>query len=188
MPKEAGGVAFRESVRGCPSDSQWFSHRHSQPRCQIATVPGIPPNHPSPIAAVIAIVSLNQKLLLVRRANAPDAGYWGFPGGKIGFGETTSDAAVRELREETGIIAEAESVLTVLDAFDRTDGTIRAHYLLVAMQCRHMRGEAIAADDALDARWFTWSEICDGTLQLSRDVEQVASLVLRTCRSLTGSP
>jgi 8-oxo-dGTP diphosphatase len=133
---------------------------------------------PRPVAAVIGVLAKDEKLLLVRRANPPDAGYWGFPGGKINFGETIAEAAVRELREETGIIAAAGNVLTALDAFDRTEGKIRAHYLLVAVQCRYISGVPVAADDALEARWFSLSEITSGTVQLSRDVERVALLSL----------
>ncbi|WP_414471929.1 NUDIX hydrolase [Microvirga sp. M2] len=68
-----------------------------------------------PVPAVIAVVVHEGRALLVRRANPPDAGLWGFPGGKIDFGETVADAAIRELREETGIAAEAQELITALD-------------------------------------------------------------------------
>ncbi|MCG8693816.1 MAG: NUDIX domain-containing protein, partial [Minwuiales bacterium] len=45
-----------------------------------------------PIAAVIALVVRENRILLVRRANPPDAGRWGFPGGKVEFGEPLLDA------------------------------------------------------------------------------------------------
>jgi ADP-ribose pyrophosphatase YjhB (NUDIX family) len=41
------------------------------------------------------------KYLLIRRANPPDQGKWSLPGGKIHWGESTLDAAKRELWEET---------------------------------------------------------------------------------------
>ncbi|HUF57442.1 MAG TPA: NUDIX domain-containing protein, partial [Thermohalobaculum sp.] len=47
------------------------------------------------------------RVLLVRRLNEPDAGLWGYPGGKVEWGETVADAAVRELAEETGGRGEA---------------------------------------------------------------------------------
>ncbi len=62
----------------------------------------------SPVPAVIAVVVHDGQALLVRRANPPDAGLWGFPGGKIEFGETVKAAATRELLEETGIHGEAQ--------------------------------------------------------------------------------
>ncbi|MDX2375118.1 NUDIX domain-containing protein [Psychrobacter sp. PP-21] len=41
-----------------------------------------------PIVATIGVLFKDGKVLLVRRANPPDAGRWGFPGGKIERGET----------------------------------------------------------------------------------------------------
>ncbi|WP_330448591.1 NUDIX domain-containing protein [Paracoccus marcusii] len=35
-----------------------------------------------PVVATIATVFRDDHVLLVRRANPPDAGKWGFPGGK----------------------------------------------------------------------------------------------------------
>ncbi|MFX6119029.1 NUDIX domain-containing protein, partial [Acinetobacter baumannii] len=56
-----------------------------------------------PIPATIAVVLRDDRVLLVRRANPPDAGRWGFPGGKIERGETIAEAAIRELMEETAV-------------------------------------------------------------------------------------
>ncbi|WP_343611706.1 NUDIX hydrolase [Novosphingobium sp.] len=87
-----------------------------------------------PVPATIAAVIRDGSVLLVRRANPPDVGLWGFPGGKIDFGETIAQAAVRELLEETGIQAEAGPVFNCVDVLDRAeDGTIRHHYFLIAV-------------------------------------------------------
>ncbi len=128
-----------------------------------------------PIAATIAAVIRDDEVLLVRRANPPDAGKWGFPGGKIEQGETIVDAALRELREETGVMAEALSVFTALDAFDRDEtGGLRHHFILIAVLCRWTSGDPVAADDALEARWIRLAELDSFDLVLSRDVADVA--------------
>lgn len=82
-----------------------------------------------PVPAVIAVVIRDGRALLVRRAYPPDAGLWGFPGGKVEYGETVAAAALRELREETAVEAKAEGVLTTLDILDRDEaGRLRHHY------------------------------------------------------------
>ena len=128
-----------------------------------------------PVPAAIAVVFRGGRVLLVRRANPPDAGLWGFPGGKIEPGETIERAAVRELAEETGIEADACRVVTAVDAIDRdASGALRRHFVLIAVLCRWLSGEPVAGDDALEARWFALDELDDEELALSPDVAEVA--------------
>lgn len=123
-----------------------------------------------PIAAVLAVVIRDGRALLVRRANTPDAGLWGFPGGKIEPGEPILVAAERELHEETGVQARARGVITALDAFEA--GALRRHFVLIAVECHWQAGIPVAADDALEAGWFTLAEM--ETMALSRDVLALA--------------
>ena len=128
-----------------------------------------------PIPAVIAVVVHEGRTLLVRRANPPDAGLWGFPGGRIEHGETVTEAALRELAEETSIQGEALGVITALDSLDRSDeGVLRHHYILIAVHCRWLSGEPVAGDDALEARWFSIDELDPGRLPMSVDVDVIA--------------
>ncbi|MCM5558967.1 NUDIX hydrolase [Pleomorphomonas sp. JP5] len=132
---------------------------------------------PPPIAATIAAVFHEDRILLVRRANPPDAGRWGFPGGKIEAGEPIETAAVRELLEETGIRGQARQVFTAVDALDFDEsGELRRHFVLIAVLCDWISGEPVAGDDALDARWFRLEELDDAGLALSLDVAKVARL------------
>ncbi|MEP7204680.1 MAG: NUDIX hydrolase [Candidatus Saccharibacteria bacterium] len=60
-----------------------------------------------PKAAVILVVENDQHQFLVQeRLKHPYYGFWGFPGGKIRWGETIMAAAARELLEETDLTAE----------------------------------------------------------------------------------
>ena len=132
---------------------------------------------PSPIAAVIAVVIHEGQTLLVRRANPPDAGLWGFPGGRIEYGETVEAAALRELTEETSVLGEACGVITALDILDRSDdGTLRYHFVLIAVRCRWLAGHPRAADDALEARWFRIADLGADEIAMSADVEVIARL------------
>jgi ADP-ribose pyrophosphatase YjhB (NUDIX family) len=133
----------------------------------------------APIPAVLAVVARGGRVLLVRRANPPDAGRWGFPGGRIEAGETLAEAALRELAEETGVSAASGRVLAGLDSIHRrADGGLAHHYVLVAVTCRWLAGEGEAADDALETAWFTASEIDGLGETASRDVAHLARLAL----------
>ena len=50
-----------------------------------------------------AVVVEGDALLLVRRGQAPEAGRWSLPGGRVEAGETLAEAVEREVREETGV-------------------------------------------------------------------------------------
>lgn len=108
-----------------------------------------------PIPAVLAVVERGGEVLLVRRANPPDQGLWGFPGGRIEMGETHLEAALCELGEETGIEADSPRLITVFDFIEHDPaGTLAHHFAMIAVLCRWRAGEGVAADDALEARWF----------------------------------
>lgn len=123
-----------------------------------------------PVPAALAVVAREGRVLLVKRGKAPDLGRWGFPGGRIEPGEGHADAAVRELREETGIEAEASEAIAVLDIIGEAEGTLTHHFVLVAVACRWIAGEPVAADDAADAAWFDLAAVEDDSLPKSRDV------------------
>jgi 8-oxo-dGTP diphosphatase len=53
------------------------------------------------------------RVLLTRRAINPGRGLWTFPGGFVDFGESVSDAAVRETLEETGLAVSLTALLNV---------------------------------------------------------------------------
>src|SRR5947207_71965 len=106
-----------------------------------------------PIVAVRAVVlraeGSDTRALIVQRAQQPNAGRWGFPGGVLELGETVTAGAMRELLEETGIAAKPAGILDVHDAITRdADGRVQFHYLLIAVRGIWQSGEGDPADDA----------------------------------------
>jgi ADP-ribose pyrophosphatase YjhB (NUDIX family) len=110
------------------------------------------------VPAVIAVLLHAGHVLLVRRDRPPNAGAWGFPGGKIERGERHEAAAARELREETGIVADSLGVFAAADVIDgevtNTQPAPAYHYVLLAVRMRYRSGAVRAADDADAAAWF----------------------------------
>jgi 8-oxo-dGTP diphosphatase len=113
-----------------------------------------------PIIAVLAVVLRGERALIVQRAQQPNAGRWGFPGGVLELGETVGEGAMRELLEETGIVATPAGVLNVHDAVSRDDeGRVQFHYVLIAVRGVWQSGEGVAGDDAADCAWASRSDI-----------------------------
>ena len=117
-----------------------------------------------PIIAVLAVVLRGEgpdtRALIVQRAQQPNAGRWGFPGGVLELGETVAEGAMRELMEETGIVAEPAGLLDVHDAVSRDgDGRVQFHYVLIAMRGIWRSGEGEPADDAAACAWASRADV-----------------------------
>jgi 8-oxo-dGTP diphosphatase len=113
-----------------------------------------------PIVAVLVVVLRGDKVLIVQRKQQPNAGRWGFPGGVLELGETVFTGAMRELLEETGIVAEPAGFLDIHDAITRDDeGRVQFHYTLIAVRGVWQSGDGVAADDAADCAWASRADI-----------------------------
>lgn len=114
-----------------------------------------------PRPASSAIVRNGDRLLLVRRINPPSRDMFAFPGGRAEAGETPAETALRELEEETGIVARHPQLFATYDLPTRdADGGLTSHYFLSVFTVETDADPAVAAaDDAADAGWYTLAEI-----------------------------
>jgi 8-oxo-dGTP diphosphatase len=125
-----------------------------------------------PLVGVGSIIIEGDRVVLVKRAHPPIQGQWSIPGGVLEVGEMVREAAIREAREETGLIVEPGELLGVFDRILRdAEKRVQYHYVLIDFLCRRTGGELSAASDAAEVRWFTLKEL--PALNLAQDTLEV---------------
>lgn len=138
-------------------------------------------NERRPVAAVGVVCFRGEDVLLIRRGTPPLQDRWSLPGGRIEWGERAQDAALRELKEETGCEAELVGLVDVVDAVlsRSTEEEERpwGHYVLIDYVARWTKGEPRPGDDARDARFFSEAEIAG--LRLWDETERIIAVARR---------
>ncbi len=113
--------------------------------------------NPAPAACAVCVDG-DGRVLLARRAWEPYAGMWDLPGGFLGEDEHPLAALSRELLEETGLEVEAGEWLgAFLVPYGEGKGTRTV--LNLVWLARVVGGEARAADDVSELRWFARDEL-----------------------------
>jgi ADP-ribose pyrophosphatase YjhB (NUDIX family) len=107
----------------------------------------------TPLMGVGAVIVKENRVLLIRRGAEPLKGHWSLPGGLVELGESLTEAVVREVREETGLIVEPLELVELFDSIHREGARVRYHYVVADYLCRVVGGALQAASDAEDARW-----------------------------------
>jgi 8-oxo-dGTP diphosphatase len=113
-----------------------------------------------PFLGVGAIIVRDGKVLLARRGNPPLKGEWSIPGGLVELGETSRQAIVREVREETGLEVEPTKLVEVFERILRDhESRVEYHYVLIDYLCRIISGNARAASDVDEICWASVSDL-----------------------------
>ncbi|MCI0422118.1 MAG: NUDIX domain-containing protein [Acidobacteria bacterium] len=110
-----------------------------------------------PKVAACTVIHQPGGIVLLQRAIEPGYGKWVFPGGYVDRGETVSDAAVREAKEEVNLEVQLVSLLGVYSYR-------RSPVIIVVYVAETIGGALRAADEALDVRLYTpetipWNEL-----------------------------
>jgi 8-oxo-dGTP diphosphatase len=105
--------------------------------------------NPLPVASVI-LPNKDRETLLVKRGNEPFKDMWCFPIGFAETGESIEDAALRELKEETGITGKIVQLVDVSSHMNPFYGEL----LVVTYEAEKLSGTELACDDASECRYF----------------------------------
>ena len=99
-----------------------------------------------------------RRILLAKRAIEPRLGYWGIPQGFMEHGETTRDAAIREVQEETGITTSMTNLK--LRAVYNVPGSVQLLYEVELPSTRERQHTlAITTIESSEIRWFSEKEL-----------------------------
>lgn len=110
----------------------------------------------NPASTVDIIVEEEGKILLVKRKRNPYKDIWAIPGGFIEYGkENLEEAAIRELREETGLVALSLELFRVYS----TPGRDPRRHTISHVYIAEAKGKIKAGDDAKEAKFFPLSSL-----------------------------
>lgn len=110
------------------------------------------------LEGVGVVLRRGRQVLLGRRLSAHGAGTWSFPGGKPLPGESLLQCGLRELREETGLQADAARLVgESFDGFPESHLVFRTSFVEIL----EARGEPVVLepDKAAEWRWWPWSRL-----------------------------
>ena len=118
----------------------------------------------TPQVAVGAVVVHDGALLVIERANEPEAGRWSVPGGRVLAGEPLWEAVAREVREETGVEVAVDRMLGWVERIGKcAPGTAEPeyHYVILDFAATPLDPEPVpvAGDDARQAAWVALEEL-----------------------------
>ena len=113
------------------------------------------------VPAVRAIIqNRDGRVLVIQRR---DNGKWAFPAGTVEIGESVYDCLVREVREETGLVAISATPFAIYSEprFALTDDFGNEYqYVVVAFRIDRWSGDLVTiTDETLDARFFSAEEM-----------------------------
>ncbi|MFA5771443.1 MAG: NUDIX domain-containing protein [Thermoplasmata archaeon] len=109
-----------------------------------------------PALTTDGIIINKGKILLIKRKNPPFKGYYALPGGFVEYGESTEDAVVREIKEETSLNAKVKRLIGVYSKMGRDP---RGHIVTVVYELTPKSTKASPRSDASEAKFFPLNKL-----------------------------
>lgn len=125
----------------------------------------------NPIPAVTAIITnTSDEILLVYRNIMPGKYRWALPGGFIELGESPMEAARRELKEETGLLA-LDPI--IVEALYQESTFYHTSILIIGYYFRKYTGKPVAGDDAKEIGFFHIDNLPDMAFESHRELIRI---------------
>jgi ADP-ribose pyrophosphatase YjhB (NUDIX family) len=104
------------------------------------------------VLGVSAAIFRDGRVLLAERAQAPWAGVWSLPGGKVEPGERLAEAVAREVREEVGLDVAVGPLAGIAEVVPDARSGGR-HFVVLAYRAEWTGGEPQTSDEVAALRW-----------------------------------
>jgi mutator protein MutT len=121
---------------------------------------------PVPVVRLIVPDATGRVLILRRAPDSTDGGRWCLPGGKMDYGDTVEQAAIRELQEETSLRATNLRFLFYQDSLPPAPG--RMHCLNLYLECS-AEGEVVLNEESVEAAWISREDVARFHLSFRND-------------------
>ncbi len=131
--------------------------------------------NPIPSSAILPVLP-DGRLVLIRRKNEPFAGKWAIPSGFIEYDETPEAAALRELKEETGLNGKIVALLDIA----QKESTVYGSVLVITYVVKILGGEMKAQDDAQEVSAFSLENLPKIEIQIFSHVLEKYKSWLKT--------
>jgi len=130
-------------------------------------------NAKRPKVTVGVFILKDGKFLMGKRKGGVGTGTWGVPGGKLEFGESFDDCAVREVLEETGLKIKNIRFGTITNNYFQKENE---HYVSIGLIADYLSGteRIMEPDKCSEWRWCDWN-----TDKLPRPLFQVIENVVK---------
>jgi ADP-ribose pyrophosphatase YjhB (NUDIX family) len=106
------------------------------------------------------VIRDEDKILLIQRGTGSSQGIWSVPGGLVELGEKIHDAAIREVKEETGLDVEIGNLIDIANIIQRdNEDKVKYHYVVADFLGKAVGGKLHPTVEAPDARWVKSEEL-----------------------------
>ena len=134
-------------------------------------------SYKNPKLTVDGVLFKKDDVLLIKRKNPPFQRHWALPGGFVDYGETTEQAVMREVFEETGLHTK---IIKLLGVYSDPSRDPRGHTISVVYLIEHVDGLLSSGDDAADVMFLNIEELPCLAFDHNKIIEDALRRMVRT--------